>query len=364
MRLHPEELAAAQAYQQAHDDFEGLTPEQARRILDRGRCLYKWMKQHHAIHNAINLGVLIFLFAADWFALASVPAMFAAPIFAAVLAGAIHSYLMYSLSVFSLHEGAAHGIIFLGEGRLVSAARWLSGQLCRVADSEPEQYAEGHRTHHAKFGTHDDAEFTSFVGAGRFWRALRPFGAFLNHSDFLVHRPLGLTRSRLVSAFIAAAYQLGCAVFVQTQYGWATALIMFVLVAPHFGFYLDRLRQFTEHNLLPSTHRDGSRNFGVGFWGLLVGGGPWGTPCHWSHHLVASIPWYQQIVLHFYIKGLLTCAQRKQLLIEPVIGFPLLWWRLVRETRLLEPARATQVRGDVSHGIQPEAVLRILQVSH
>ena len=53
-----------------------------------------------------------------------------------------------------------------------------------------------------------------------------------------------------------------------------------LLIAPHFGFYLDRLRQFTEHNLMPLDNRSGARSFGIGFWGLFMGGGPWGQPCH------------------------------------------------------------------------------------
>ncbi len=69
---------------------------------------------------------------------------------------------------------------------------------------------------------------------------------------------------------------------------------MFVFL-PHVGFYLDRVRQFTEHNLMPLDNPNGSRSFGIGFWGLLVGGGPWGSPCHWEHHLVPSLPWYQQL---------------------------------------------------------------------
>ena len=362
MRLHADELAAAQAYEQAHPDFAGLTVAQAKLILDRGRSLYKWMKAHPAVHNAINAAVLVFLFAADWFALVRLPGLMGSGVTAAVFAGALHSYLLYSLSVYSMHEGAAHGIIFLGQGRLAQAAGWLSGQLGRVADTEPEQYRVCHRTHHAKFGTHDDAEFTSFVRAARFWRTLLPFGAFWNHSDFVVHRPVEFTRSRRISTLIFAAYQLPYAAFVLHQYGWLSTLILFALVAPHFGFYLDRLRQFTEHNHLPLNHHDGSRNFGVGFWGLLVGGGPWGSPCHLSHHLVASIPWYQQIALHFYIKRLLTPAQRKQFLIEPVIGFPKLWWRLVSETSL-HATDAAQVRRDVAHRIHPEPLSRVLQVS-
>jgi fatty acid desaturase len=112
--------------------------------------------------------------------------------------------------------------------------------------------------------------------------------------------------------------------------GWFTLLVF--LSFTQLGFHLDRLRQFTEHNLMPLDNLNGSRSFGFGFWGMLVGGGPWGSPCHWEHHLVASIPWYQQLVLHRHVLGLLTPGQRNQFLIKPVIGFPILWWRLVRES--------------------------------
>jgi fatty acid desaturase len=97
------------------------------------------------------------------------------------------------------------------------------------------------------------------------------------------------------------------------------------------GFFFDRLRQFSEHNLMPLDNQDGSRSFGLGFWGMLIGGGPWGSPCHWEHHLVASLPWYQQLVLHGYVKSLLTETQRKQFLLQPVVGYPKLLWRLLRE---------------------------------
>ena len=112
---------------------------------------------------------------------------------------------------------------------------------------------------------------------------------------------------------------------------------------PHVGFYLDRLRQYTEHNLMPLDNKDGSRSFGLGFWGMLIGGGPWGSPCHWEHHLVASLPWYQQLILHRDLKRILTPAQRKQYLIEPVIGYPRLLWRLLREpSRFQRQAEASR----------------------
>jgi fatty acid desaturase len=75
----------------------------------------------------------------------------------------------------------------------------------------------------------------------------------------------------------------------------------------------------------------------VGFWGLLVGGGPWGSPCHLEHHLVPSLPWYQQLYLHRFLKKMMTRPQREHFMLTPVVGFPLLWWRLVRELHAFHP---------------------------
>ena len=44
-----------------------------------------------------------------------------------------------------------------------------------------------------------------------------------------------------------------------------------------------------------------------------------------------SIPWYQQLYLHFYVKRLMTPQQREQFMLTPVVGFPLMWWRVLRE---------------------------------
>jgi hypothetical protein len=58
---------------------------------------------------------------------------------------------------------------------------------------------------------------------------------------------------------------------------------------------------------------------------------------------VASLPWYQQIRLHFYIKGLLTEAQKKQFLLQPVIGYPKLLLRLWTEPGRFVAQRQTPV---------------------
>jgi hypothetical protein len=347
MIVHPEELALARAYTQAHP-FEGLTQEQMNSIMDRGRALFHWFKDHPGLHNLIGAAVLVFLFGADFLALAALPHWLlpaganhttARTVLVAILAGGMHSWLMYSMTVYSMHEGAAHNVIFTAKGRLGAALRFLAGNLCRLAASEPIDYSANHMSHHARFGTPDDGELLNFVRPRRYWPTLLPLAAFLNYSDFIAHRPARYTASRIVSAALSLAYNVPYAVYLYRSFGTLFMVVAMLVVFPHFGFYLDRLRQFTEHNLMPLENRNGSRSFGAGFWGMLVGAGPWGSPCHWEHHLVASLPWYQQLLLHRHVVRLLTPRQREQFLIEPVVGFPRLWWRLWRDAGAFEKLR-------------------------
>jgi cytochrome P450 len=349
LKLHAEEFARARAWSKA-TPFEGLTESQMSQVMNRGRALHASFRSHVALHNSLNAAVIVFLFCADYFVLMRLPAVFLqtgtnnpvrSVLLAACLSGALHSYLSYSLSVFSMHEGAAHRIIFVGGGRLGGLAQTLAGNLCRFAASDPQCYAPQHMAHHARFGTEVDAEFLNFVGVKRYLATFLPLAAFINFSDFVAHRPLTYTPSRVASGLLSIMYNGVYAYLLFRNWGLLFVAVAMLIVFPHFGFYLDRLRHFTEHNLMPLANQNGSRSFGVGFWGLLVGGGPWGSPCHWEHHLVPSLPWYQQLVLHRHLIGLLTTRQREQFLIRPVVGFPLLWWKLVRNVSDFEEFNST-----------------------
>ena len=356
MKLHPDEYDLARRYDNERA-FEGLSADQMKRIMDRGRSLYHWYKNHSGFHNCIS-GVLVSgILVCDGCALFVAPALLLAGgraqsygwiLLASLCAGGLHSWLMYSLALFSLHEGAAHNLIFSGTGPVAARAQFLAGNLCRLAAGEPDYYSRCHMAHHAKFGTEHDSEFLNFVIPHRFWLALLPWAAFVNFSDFLIHRPLTYTRGRLASALSSLLYNGTYSYFLYRRFSGMFVALTMLIFLPHVGFYMDRMRQFTEHNLMPLENRNGARNFGMGFWGLLIGGGPWGQPCHLAHHLMPSIPWYQQIRLHFFIRSLLTGRQREQFLLQPVVGFPRLLWAIVRGADRFAGAQRVLSRG--AHG--------------
>lgn len=348
MRFHPEEFELARVYEREHA-FERLTDRQVSAIMARGRELFHWFKAHPRTHNAINATLIVAIFVSHYLVLLKLPGLFLEPggggsawnvLAASAVAGSLFSYIQYTLVIYSLHEGAAHHMIFVGDGPLARAAHIVAANLARLAGGEPEYYAPKHMQHHSKFGTEDDAEFLNFVGPHRYFLTFLPLAAFINFTDFVIHRPPTYTRGRLVSAGCAAAYNGTYAYFMYRAWGLPFMLLTMFVFLPHVGFYLDRLRQFTEHNLMPLDNRNGSRSFGMGFWGMVVGGGPWGSPCHWEHHLVPSVPWYQQLILHKFVARQLTPTQRRQFLVAPVIGFPLLWWRLLRNLYSVQRAGA------------------------
>jgi hypothetical protein len=341
VKIHPDELALARAFDSAAA-FEGLTEAQNHAIMTRGRDLFHWFKAHKPIHYVISTAVLVGILGTDvwvqtglpsWLLPAGTASAWTPLILTAVLAGALHSWLLYSIAVYSMHEGAAHKLVYPPEGPVSRFFHFVSIQFCRLTASEPDFYSRHHMAHHAKFGTEDDGEFLNFVRFRRYGLTFLPYATEINYSDFIIHRPLEITLRRFASGLISMAYNGAFAWYAYRHFGAAYAVVAYLVMMPHFGFLLDRVRQYTEHNLMPLDNRNGSRSFGFGFWGLLVGGGPWGSPCHWEHHLVPSLPWYQQLILHRTVVRLLTPQQRRQFLIEPVIGFPRLWWRLITRSR-------------------------------
>ena len=339
MLAQPEELRRARLYLETAP-FEGLSREQAHRIVERGRELYHWYKNHHRLHCLINAAVLTLLLTADFYVLLRLPYFWlggegAEPLvrqlLVALIVGSLHAWIMYSLGVLSLHEGAAHHGVFPPKGPISRIGDVIANNICRIGSADPVYYGTRHMIHHSKFGTEQDEEFLNFITPRRYWLTFVPLAMALNFSDFISHRPLTYTSSRVLSLLCTCAYQGTYAYFMYRAWGiWVTVVVMLVFM--HVAFYLDRIRQFTEHNLMPLDNWNGSRSLGIGFWGTLLGGGPWGNPYHWEHHIVPSIPWYQLLILHRFSVRLLTPQQRKQFFLQPVVGFPRLWWRLIRDS--------------------------------
>jgi hypothetical protein len=218
---------------------------------------------------------------------------------AAAASGFVHSYLLYSLAFFDARRLRPQGDV----SHAHAARRWahrVGSNLCRVGGADPKRSRDPPA---APYEVRDRGgrRFLNFVFPRRYFDLL--LAVATNVSDFVIHRPPTYTRGRTISALTAYTYNGIYAWLLYRTFGGAFAFVVMIVMLPHVGFYLDRVRQFTEHNLMPLENENGARSLGLGFWGMLLGGGPWGSPCHLEHHLAANLPWYGQLLLHRHLEA-------------------------------------------------------------
>lgn len=328
MKIYPEEWECARRFQETQT-VPRLTETQLAAVRATGKVYAKWYRAHPYIHNSISLAVVALLLGGDVLALLWLPSvvMGSDPSLwmwtcGLCVTSAIHGFIFYSIIIYTMHEGAAHERIIQRTGSITNALSFLVNNLNRLYHADPIYYRSRHTHHHADFGTPQDGAFTNFVHPRRFWISLLPLAGLLDFNDYRIHTGTQFSASKLASFLVGNVYMVMFGVFMVPAYGWTFTLLVLVVLSPWLSFTLDRLRETTEHNLMALDVANGARNLGCGFWGLLVGGGPWGQPCHLSHHLIPALPWYQQCLLHFQLRRLMTPAQRRYFNIEPIIGFP------------------------------------------
>jgi fatty acid desaturase len=343
MRIYPEELRAYALYKEEQlAGFPLLTAAQVEALRAKAALLRQWQNAHKAVHNAINSAVLLAILGLIGFLVYALPSMVRLSTAEVALVAFAYGYLAYGLTNFSLHEGAGHQNIILKIGPISGLLQKIANNLCRLNAADPAYYRTKHPAHHARTATEGDGTFTQFVWPKRFWLSVIPFAGTMPFCDYKIHSGDEKTRSGLLSDATSAAFAASIIVsFLVRGYSIGSVLV-FLTVAIWSAFTLDRLRETTEHNLMPDTPYDVARSFGPGFWGLLVGGGPWGQPCHLVHHLAPAACWYHQILLHFELKRILTPEQREVFLVKPVLGYPCLLVRILRQNL----AYARRIRQD------------------
>lgn len=318
MKVYPEELKAYSVYISEHqEDFANeLTPEQLVLIKKYAKEKIVWLSQNKNIANIIGLTTLLFIFILDYLILNSHSAL------VTILA---HGFIIYGFSNYTLHEGAGHNRIYTKKGIIQN----IVNNLTRIYFNDPEYYKSAHPRHHSKLATGDDGAYTQFVWPKRFFISLLPLAFIMPFCDYKIHVGDKYTKSRLLSDIIGISYNL-LTLLILMQYFTFWEALLIILASYHVAFYLDRLRETTEHNLMINTHY-GARNMGSSLAGLIVGGGPWGQPYHLSHHLEPALPWYFQISMHYKLKEILTPMQQKYYFINTTFDYCQLLIRVVSE---------------------------------
>jgi fatty acid desaturase len=330
-------------------DFpDGLRVDQIRLIRSWAAERVGRQRQNVFWHNLLNTAVLILLLASDISTIWLFPRLFDIGEYgiwaAGLLAALVHGTLAYSMVVFSLHEGAAHDLIILGKGPTTTALRIFASNLCRLFFADPIFYKSNHLLHHSKFATQEDGAFSNFVSPRRILISLLPFVHLVSLSDYQIHKATGVTRSRLWTALLSILYALALAYIAVTQGGWMFAILSVGFLGPWIGFSLDRLRESSEHSLMPLHIYNGSRDLGTSVWAFWIGGGPWGQPCHLSHHLGPGLAWYNQIRLHSYLRKTLEPRQQQALMMQG--SYPRFAWRTWRRLCEIDSVTRSLVKAE------------------
>lgn len=205
-----------------------------------------------------------------------------------LILGIVQGYISYSWSVYALHECAGHG------NAIPKSLKFFFFHSSRFFGPDPDQYAKSHYKHHAFLATKQDGAFTQFVAPKRWLKSLLPFAGILYANDYKIHEKDEWTISKVVTKFCVVLFLTVEFLILKNYLNSGIVLIAILIISPWFGFFLERMRESTEHQFMPIDNRFGARELGFNFTGLLIGGGPWGQPFHLSHHLAPHLPWYAQ----------------------------------------------------------------------
>lgn len=287
--------------------WEKLAKSQVDQLAAWGQAAASWRNRHDILDRILMILPIVTIAIALWWLLFCWPHLEINIWVRVLVFTVLHGWLLYSLSIYSLHECAGHRKI--GRSKIQNLLIRICSNLCRFTGADPVFYLQNHSSHHQYLGTAQDATFTNWVQRGRLLRSLIPGSPILVPSDFFVHIGNEWTRSKaftVVSSVIFASIEF---TILFPSFGWIITATILLVISPWLGACFDRLRDTSEHVLRPADTRIGARDFGLGFYGWIFCGGPWGQPFHLTHHLLPTLPWYQQIQFGMKIRRLLTCKQ-------------------------------------------------------
>jgi fatty acid desaturase len=317
VKVYPQELKIYQhVWRYTDKQALPLSNDQLLQFNYRAKVVRDWAQNHPQWHSFLQALPFIILSSAWALMLAAAVAAVVwlkLPAFlSAVILGLCHGLWGYQWVIYGMHEGAGHGLF------QNSWARFLAFNSSRLLFADPKHYRIVHLTHHRALGTEEDGAFTHFVMPKRVIRSMLPGAGILFGNDYQIHQNPQYTFSRGLSDATGAAFLFLQMALLSPVIPWYFTLLALGLISPWVGMVLDRMRETLEHYLMAPTRSLGAKELGLGFWGLLIGGGPWGQPCHLTHHMAADLKWYQQIWLHFSWGDILTRQQK--LYLAPIDG--------------------------------------------
>jgi fatty acid desaturase len=299
-------MAYSKYKDQELQDYIRLNPGQIIMANLTVKKLRAWQKEHYIKDFLLQVVPFVLLGMAWLFSLLYLPQLLSEYIWIFVpLISLILGWIGYSFVVYTLHEGAGHGLF-----KTIPWLRRLCFHLSRLKMADPYYYKSCHSKHHNHLGTDKDLAFTNVISRKRFIRSVLPGAGILFLNDYNIHQNPQYTKSRVISELIGGLVIALEVYLLSIWINWTIALLIVCIFVPWIGMVLDRLRETIEHRLMPNDTRHGSLELGLSFIGMIIGGGPWGQPFHFSHHYAPDLNWYQQLALHLFFKKILKEKQK------------------------------------------------------
>ncbi|HXH31459.1 MAG TPA: hypothetical protein VNJ01_11645 [Bacteriovoracaceae bacterium] len=332
MKVYPEELELFAKYTREElQDFPLVTDDQFEQMRTHSRKLKEWEKQHWVFHNTLNVVVLTLLVSLMVYFGMILPTQLAPSYSMLFLCAGLYGFVSYSLCIFTLHEGAGHNSIIRNHGPISRALGFVANNLCRLSFADSSYYHSIHPQHHHSTATENDCAFTNYVMPKRFLISMLPLSGVMPYCDYKIHTPPTMTKSKLVTDLIGTTWILIIAYQLLTHGYSVLMTAVFIVFMTWVSFTVDRIRETTEHNLMPGNKNNVARSFGPNLWGLFICGGPWGQVCHLMHHMLPSATWYQQIILHYRFKAIATPAQLEAFCMQGgMLDYPKVAYKILR----------------------------------
>ncbi len=283
-----------------------LDKEQARLIQKHVEDFRKWGLEHPIFHFFLKILPIITCITLWFFLFFYLPILEISKTTFLFIFSILYGTLSYSFVVYTLHECAGHQSF-----RTYPLLKKIMFNLSRLKMADPEYYKSCHSSHHNHLGTMKDCAFTNYIAFPRFFKSILPGAGIIFPNDYNIHQNPIRNKSRVITEIIGFLF-LSLEFYLLSQFlGIWESITILVFVGPWIGMALDRIRETTEHRLMPSNNKYGATEWGLNPLGLLLGGGPWGQPCHFSHHFAPDLAWYQQIRLHLKFRSILREDQKE-----------------------------------------------------
>lgn len=295
-----------------------LSSTQLDHLTNEYKTLQKKQKKRRFVHIFLEAAPFFIIFL-QWALLLNFTPIISNKIILILTLGIFHGYIGYQWVIYSLHEGAGHGLFKEIKNPIGQLFQFLAFNSSRIMMADPINYKKNHLLHHAFLGTDRDGSQVNYVQRKRILKSILPGAGIIIKNDYCVHVGESIDFSTAIS-FIIGGLRFSVEYYLLKDFlSFPETVLCLLILSPWVGLTLDRIRESVEHFGMPKDNRYGSKDLGLTIESMIIAGGPWGQPYHLAHHLYPQLNWYQQIKLGKKLEQIFSKKQKDFFKINSVV---------------------------------------------